>query len=180
MSTHTLDLTLVGWIGSEVRNYPSTDGSTEFTSFRMASTRRWFDRRENVWKDGRTEWFTVKLWRQAAQNAGHSLRKGDPVVVHGRLSTEEWVSPEGPRTTLVIEATAVGHDLTFGTSHFRRTVTAGGADQGTDQGAEQSTADADRVPTDVSGLTVVGDEDALVPAEDVALEEEERTLVGAR
>jgi len=175
MSTHTLDLTLVGWIGSEVRNYPSTDGSTEFTSFRMASTRRWFDRRENVWKDGRTEWFTVKLWRQAAQNAGHSLRKGDPVVVHGRLSTEEWAAPEGPRTTLVIEASAVGHDLTFGTSHFRRTVTATGADQGAPDGT-----DGGQVPTDVSGLTVVGDEDALVPAEDVALEEEDRTLVGAR
>jgi len=175
MSTHTLDLTLVGWIGSEVRNYPSTDGSTEFTSFRMASTRRWFDRRENVWKDGRTEWFTVKLWRQAAQNAGHSLRKGDPVVVHGRLSTEEWAAPEGPRTTLVIEASAVGHDLTFGTSHFRRTVAAAGADQDAPDGS-----DGDQVPTDVSGLTVVADEDALVPAEDVALEDEERSLVGAR
>ncbi|GIG22831.1 hypothetical protein Cch01nite_35550 [Cellulomonas chitinilytica] len=173
MSTHTLDLTLVGWIGSEVRNYPSTDGSTEFTSFRMASTRRWFDRRENVWKDGRTEWFTVKLWRQAAQNAGHSLRKGDPVVVHGRLSTEEWAAPEGPRTTLVIEASAVGHDLTFGTTHFRRTLSPAAAEQGAAEGAE--------APADVSGLDELADEDALVPAEDVAVEPEEvRTLVGAR
>ncbi len=172
MSTHTLDLTLVGWIGSEVRNYPSTDGSTEFTSFRMASTRRWFDRRENVWKDGRTEWFTVKLWRQAAQNAGHSLRKGDPVVVHGRLSTEEWVSPEGPRTTLVIEAAAVGHDLTFGTTHFRRTLSPAAA--------EQDAGDGAAVPADVSGFPEVGDEDALVPAEDVAVElDEARVLAGA-
>ncbi|MBO9554812.1 single-stranded DNA-binding protein [Cellulomonas sp.] len=172
MSTHTLDLTLVGWIGSEVRNYPSTDGSTEFTSFRMASTRRWFDRRENVWKDGRTEWFTVKLWRQAAQNAGHSLRKGDPVVVHGRLSTEEWASPEGPRTTLVIEAAAVGHDLTFGTTHFRRTLNPAAAEQAAEDGV---------APADVSGFPEVTDEDALVPAEDVAVElEDAAVLVGAR
>lgn len=172
MSTHTLDLTLVGWIGTEVRHYPGTETSTEFTSFRMASTRRWFDRGAGAWRDGRTEWFTVKLWRQAAANAARSLRKGDPVVVHGRLSTEEWISPEGPRTSLVIEANAVGHDLTFGSTHFARTLAGG------EQPAEE--ASGEDVPHDVSALTVLADDD-LVPAEQVEDEpERQEVLVGAR
>ncbi|WP_448629800.1 hypothetical protein [Cellulomonas soli] len=51
MSTHSLDLTLVGWIATPVRHYPGTDGGTPYTSFRLASTRRWFDREQGC---GRT------------------------------------------------------------------------------------------------------------------------------
>lgn len=45
--------------------------------------------------------------------------------MHGRLSTEEWQADDGPRTSPVVEASAVGHDLTFGTARFARTVTTG-------------------------------------------------------
>ncbi|GCE78196.1 single-stranded DNA-binding protein [Cellulomonas biazotea] len=162
MSTHSLDLTLVGWVGSEVRHFHGPD-TTPFTSFRMASTRRWFDRAAGAWRDGRTEWFTVKIWRSGALNVAQSLRKGDPVVVHGRLSTEEWQSDDGPRTSLVVEAAAVGHDLTFGTSRFARTVSAASLD------ATGDGQDADEVgaPADVSGLVELRDDEQLVPAEHV-------------
>ena len=158
MSTHSLDLTLVGWVGSDVRHF-NAPGTVPFTSFRMASTRRWFDRREGAWRDGRTEWFTVKIWRSGALNVAESLRKGDPVVVHGRLSTEEWQADDGPRTSLVVEASAVGHDLTFGTSRFARTVTAGA-----DAGEGEPGADG-RAPVDVTGFAEVADD--LVPGEHV-------------
>jgi len=122
MSTNDLTMTLVGWVGTEPKRYTGGTG-TPFTSFRMASTRRWFDARQGAWVEGRTEWFTVKVWRQAAINVAESLRKSDPVVVHGRLATEEWDGQEGgTRTSLVLEASAIGPDLTFGSARFSRTV----------------------------------------------------------
>ena len=121
MSTNELTLTLVGWVATDPKHFTGP-GTTPFTSFRMASTRRYFDRAQNLWVDGRTEWFTIKSWRSQALNLAESLRKSDPVVVHGRLATEEWTGPEGPRTSLVVEALAIGPDLTFGQAKFRRTV----------------------------------------------------------
>ncbi len=119
MSSNGLTLTLTGWVGTEPKHFP---GSTPFTSFRMASTRRFYDVRQNAWVDGKTLWFTIKVWREAALNVAESLRKSDPVVVTGRLGTEEWDSPDGPRSTLVLEATSIGPDLTYGQARFMRTV----------------------------------------------------------
>ncbi|HWS58637.1 MAG TPA: single-stranded DNA-binding protein, partial [Actinotalea sp.] len=93
-----------------------------YTSFRLATTARWFDNRIGAWTDGPTEWFTVKAFRDVAFNVAASVSKGDPVVVHGRLRTEVWSGDDGPRTTLVLEAAALGHDLTRGTARFARTV----------------------------------------------------------
>lgn len=140
MSTSDLTVTLVGWVGTEPKHYTGT-GVTPFTSFRMANTRRYFDRALNAWTDGRTEWFTVKVWRQSALNVAASLRKGDPVLVHGRLSTEHWDGPDGPRTTLVLEALAIGPDLTYGRASFARTIHVTGAG-GAGATADQGTGDA--------------------------------------
>lgn len=143
MSTNELNLTLVGWVATGPKLYT---GTNPFTSFRMASTRRYFDRTQNAWVDGRTEWFTVKCWRDQARNVAHSLRKSDPVLVTGRLGTEVWDGPEGPRTTLVLEALAIGPDLTFGSSNFARTVhprddQAAGEGDGSDGDAISSAGD---------------------------------------
>lgn len=127
MSTQSLDLTVVGWIGTEVRIHHESDGGVPFTTFRLGSTRRWFDKQAGVWRDAQTEWFTVKAWRTTALNAARSLRKGDPVLVQGQLSTEEWVGGDGPRTSLVLDAIALGPNLAFGSSHFARTVSSAAA-----------------------------------------------------
>lgn len=121
MSTNELTMTVVGWVATVPKIYTGP-GTTPYTSFRMATTRRYFDRTANTWVDGRTEWFTVKAWRQQADNVAKSLRKSDPVIVHGRFSTEEWTGPEGARHSSVLEAIAIGPDLTFGRSSFARTV----------------------------------------------------------
>lgn len=158
MSTNELTLTLVGWLGAEPKHYPGAGGATPFTSFRMASTRRVFDRERGVWADGRTEWFTVKCWRAAARNVAESLRKGDPVVVHGRLSTDEWVAPEGNRTTLVLDAIAIGPDLSHGTARFARTVHPDGAAGGeSGEGADGEPGDGG-LRSDVPGSDVLGDD----------------------
>ena len=120
MSRTELNLTLVGWVGTAPKLYTEAN-KTPYTSFRMASTRSHFDPASNGWVDGRTEWFTIKAFRQQAINVAESLRKSDPVLVHGRLCTDEWAGPDGPRMSLVLEAYAIGADLTFGQGRFART-----------------------------------------------------------
>lgn len=125
MGTHTQDVTVVGWVGSDLRTY-HLDGAhgVPYTQFRLASTRRVLDRRTGTFRDGPTLWFTVKAWRTTAVNLDASLTKGDPVVVVGRLGQSEWVAQDGStRTELVLEALSVGHDLAYGTAKFRRTLT---------------------------------------------------------
>lgn len=114
-------VTLAGFMGTTPKLFTSPTGN-DFTSFRIASTSRYLDRSRGEWVDGRTIWFTVKAWRAMAQNVAASLRKGDAVVVTGRLAVDEWTSPEGSRTNLVIEASALGPDLTRGRAQFQHTV----------------------------------------------------------
>lgn len=137
MSTKELTVTVVGWAASTPREVIG-DG-VPYTSFRVGTTPRFYDNRIGAWADGRTEWITVKAFRDVAFNVAASIRKGEPVLAHGRLRTEEWVSETGPRTALVLEATALGHDLTRGRSSFARTLhvagTAGAAGTESDGGS---------------------------------------------
>lgn len=115
-------VTLVGWAATGPREV--VGDKVPFTSFRLACTERSFDRRTGEFVDRGTEWFTVKAFRDVAHNVAASVRKGDPVLVHGRLSTQEWEGERGTRTTLVVEASAIGLDLTKGKTLFSRTVRA--------------------------------------------------------
>ncbi|SFK32706.1 single-stranded DNA-binding protein [Cellulomonas sp. KH9] len=127
MGTHTQDVTVVGWVGSDLRSYHLDGvGGVPYAQFRLASTRRVLDRETGAFRDGPTLWFTVKAWRTVAVNLAASLRKSDPVLVVGRLGQSEWVAQDGAgRTELVLEALAVGHDLAYGTAQFRRTMAGG-------------------------------------------------------
>lgn len=116
-----LTITVSGWVATNPRHVVGRNG-TSLTSFRVASTSRYFDRSSNAWENGPTEWFTVRTFRGAALTVLDSVAKGQPVLVTGRLRTNTWESEAGPRTDLVIDATAVGHDLTRGIATFRRAV----------------------------------------------------------
>ncbi len=96
------------------------DETLRITNFRLASTSRRRDR-SGQWVDGQTTWFTVTCWRGLAANVAESIGKKDRVVVHGRLRSQDWTAQDGTqRTSLEIEADAVGHDLSFGTSTYTR------------------------------------------------------------
>ena len=136
MSSNGLMVTVVGWAASTPREVVGE--GVPFTSFRVATTPRYFDSRNGAWADGRTEWITVKAFRDVALNVASSVRKGDPLLVQGRLRTEEWIAENGPRTGLVLDAQALGHDLTRGRGTFARSVHVGGT-----QSAEAGTLDED-------------------------------------
>jgi single-strand DNA-binding protein len=88
--------------------------------FRLAVTSRYWDREKNTWTDGHTNFFTVWANRSLATNVGASLSVGDPVVVQGRLKVRSETREGQSWTSADIDAVAVGHDLSRGTSAFRR------------------------------------------------------------
>ena len=108
-------------------------------NFRLASTPRWQDA-TGTWKEGTTNWYTVKAYRRLAQNIATSIEKGQPLVVSGRQRISRWNREDGTQgTTVEVDAFGIGHDLNYGTSTFARTVEKRtvneGAMQGTPQGA---------------------------------------------
>jgi single-strand DNA-binding protein len=121
-------VTLQGWLGNDVTVRQA--GDTTVASFRVACTPRRYQRRTEEWVDAETQWYTVNAWRGLAENCDRSLRRGDPVVVHGRLNARTWVNKAGVEvTSFEVEAVLVGHDLARGTSQFTRTAGAGATGQ---------------------------------------------------
>lgn len=114
-------VTFQGWLGGDVRTQQA--GNAVVARFRVASTPRRFNRSTGEWHDGPTQWYSVSAWRGLGEHCAASLRRGDPVVVHGRLTQSSWVNQEGVEmTSLEVDASFVGHDLNRGTSDFTRTV----------------------------------------------------------
>ena len=113
-------VTVQGWLGNDVTT--RAVGDAQVASFRVATTPRRYHRQTETWVDGTTQWYAVTAWRALADNCRQSLRRGDPVVVQGRLTVSTWTARNGEQqSSLEIEAVHVGHDLTRGTSHFTRT-----------------------------------------------------------
>lgn len=109
---------VVGNVATQPVYRESPTGPT--VRFRLAVTARYLDREKNVWTDGHTNFFTVWARRSLATNVAASVAVGDPLVVQGRLKvrTEQrdgqgWLSAD-------LDAAAIGHDLSRGTSAFRR------------------------------------------------------------
>ncbi|MET9023099.1 single-stranded DNA-binding protein [Actinopolymorpha sp. NPDC004070] len=113
-------ITIAGNVATELR-FVRSDRGTSLVSFRLASTPRRYDRNQGGWVDGHTTYVTVVCWRTLAENVAGSLHKGDPVVVFGRLRVENWEREGKTGTTVEVEAQSLGHDLSRGTSAFRRT-----------------------------------------------------------
>lgn len=114
-------ITVAGLVATTPRHLVTQDG-LPITSFRLASSHRKFDRTENKWVDGETNWFTVTAFRQLAINGAGSVAKGDRVLVTGKLRVRDWDNGERAGTSVEIEAEAMGHDLSWGSSVFTRTV----------------------------------------------------------
>jgi single-strand DNA-binding protein len=110
-------VTFHGWVGNDV-THRDVNGVT-VANLRVASTPR--IKRKGQWMDGDTTWYSVSAWRALADNIRDSVKKGDAVIVHGKLRTDAWKREDGQMSsTLLVEASFVGHDLSRGTSVFLR------------------------------------------------------------
>ena len=111
-------VSLTGYVATQPSFWTTTSGAPKVT-MRVAWTPRHIDRVTGEWTDGNTS-RTVVCWRKLADNGHLVHRRGDPVVVKGRLSVGlgrtaypgSWSGgcQLGP-----------GHDMSRGAAHFRRT-----------------------------------------------------------
>lgn len=114
-------ITVTGLVATPPRHIVTSEG-LPITSFRLASSQRRFDRSQERWVDGETNWYTITGFRQLAINTAASVKKGDRVVVVGRLKIRDWENGERSGTTIEIDADSLGHDLMWGSSAFIRSV----------------------------------------------------------
>ncbi|BCW67401.1 hypothetical protein NicSoilB4_21640 [Arthrobacter sp. NicSoilB4] len=121
------NITVRGFVATEPKS-STTPGGVATASFRLGSTDRRYDRAKDAWVDGSTNWFTVQGYRQLAGNIGCSIKKGQRVIVTGRLKMRSWENDGRIYHVAEIAADSVGHDLMWGSANFIRTATNGPQD----------------------------------------------------
>lgn len=112
----TATLTISGNVVSD----PKVSGHAsepDRVTFRVVSNRRRRDPETGDWKQVSEFGMNIVCWRKLARGVAQSLRKGDPVLVQGRLSDRKFVGDD-EQTHWMTELTAdfVGHDLSQGTA----------------------------------------------------------------
>jgi single-strand DNA-binding protein len=167
-----IHVTLRGNVATEPRQMRFDDGNL-VTSFRVASNARRFDRDQQAWVDRGTTYVNVSCRRSMALNAAVSVRKGQPIVVTGRLRERFWSANGRTGQSLEIQAETLGHDLSFGTTEFVRIVRAervppvreAEADEMAYRLAQEAEEmrDRERELTDVSGLITLDDPSGTAP-----------------
>lgn len=136
-------LTVTGNLTGDVE-LRTTAAGTAVATMRIASNPRRYDKETGAWRDGDPLYVTVTCWRNLGVNAAASLRKGDSVIVTGRLTYRTYEDKEGnKRSVHEIDAASVGPDLSRWQVDIRRparvTADSGGA--------------SDPYPADVDPLT---------------------------
>ena len=70
------------------------------TTFGLAVNRRWQNRQTQEWEEA-TSFFDVVCWRELAENASESLRRGSRVIVTGRLEQRSWETSDNEKRSKV-------------------------------------------------------------------------------
>lgn len=92
----------------ELRFVPSGAAVAQFS---VASTPRSFNKQTQEWEDGETVFLRASMWRELAEGAAETLRKGDPVVVIGKLRQRSFDKDGEKRTVFEIDADFVGKSV---------------------------------------------------------------------
>jgi single-strand DNA-binding protein len=122
-------ITITGNIATEPQ-HKRTAAGVPITTFRVASGQRRYDRASDAWVDSETNFYSVSAFRGLAEHAFQSLRRGERVILNGRLRVRNWDSGTKSGTDVEIEADAIGHDLMWGTTTFVKAARAASAPSG--------------------------------------------------
>jgi single-strand DNA-binding protein len=113
-------ISVVGYVASEPEYVQVGQGIPKLT-MRVAWTTRRRESSTGEWVDANTSFVRVTCWRRLADNLNTCLRKGDPVLLRGRLDVRPFVGKDGQRRISVdVDANTLGHDLSRGVAGFRR------------------------------------------------------------
>lgn len=143
-------VTIVGNVATDPTQGRTSSG-VPVTNFRLASTHRRFDDTTQTWVDVVTNWYSVAAFRQLGEHAKASLRSGDSVIVTGSMKIRNWENNGKQGTSVDIDADAIGHDLRWGTTAYRRTARS-------TEGDRASRTSVDAAPVDDDSEERDGDE----------------------
>ena len=83
----------------EIRHTPS---GTAVTQIRMAVDR---DYKNKETRERKADFIPVVLWRGDAEFVARHFRKGDPIIIEGRLASRDYTDRDGKnRTTMEVHA----------------------------------------------------------------------------
>lgn len=98
-----------------------TPNGAAVCNFKVAQTPRTFDKQSNEWKDGESLFMPCSIWREAAENVSESFKRGDRVIVTGRLKSRSYETKEGDKRTIIeLEAEEVGASVKYATATIKR------------------------------------------------------------
>jgi single-strand DNA-binding protein len=87
-------ITIVGRIGQD----PEAIGSNGLR-LRVATNDRVKNDVTGEWEDKNTSWWTVKAWKRLAEQSKDVLKKGQEVIIVGKVYEENWTDKEGTKRT---------------------------------------------------------------------------------
>ena len=113
-------ITVVGNLATDPR-VEATDGVPR-CYFRVACTERRQDKESREWVDHATTFYSVTVWRDMADHVFKTLRKGDRVVLAGKVRSRDFTRQDGTTgTALELDVDAIGPDLRWRSASLDRT-----------------------------------------------------------
>lgn len=103
MNTLRNKVSLIGRLGAQPEVKTFETGST-LASFNLATNENYKDK-DGQWHK-RTQWHTVNAWGKIAERVDKALKKGQEIIVEGKLVHKTYESKTGEkRYSTIIEAT---------------------------------------------------------------------------
>jgi single-strand DNA-binding protein len=118
MSRDVASVTIVGRAGTHPQLSVGLTGDR--VSFRVVATERRFDRAADDWVDGDEFGVTVVCWRTMATAVLNTVRKGDPVVIMGRIATRRFERDGATQYFTEVKADFIGLDVAKAGTRFTR------------------------------------------------------------
>jgi len=97
-----------------------TQSGSATARFGVAVNRRWQNRQSQEWEEA-TSFFDVVCWTELAEHVCESLRRGDRVIVTGRLEQRSWETDQGEKRHKVeVVAEEIGPSLRWASAEVTK------------------------------------------------------------
>ena len=93
MAKHINRATILGNVGGNPERRQAGDSGRFLVTFSVATSFRWKDAHDEHQES--TEWHRIVAWDSLADLVDQHVRKGDMVLVEGRLRTRTWQDSAG-------------------------------------------------------------------------------------
>lgn len=116
MSIEDQQLTIVGRLGGDP-DLKFTPSGAAVCNFSVAVDHRRMNTQTQQWETKSTDWHRCTAWRGQAENIAESFKKGDRVIVVGKLASRSYETREGGKgISWEITVDAAGPDTRFATT----------------------------------------------------------------